>query len=41
VVVMLDGYQSNIGGTGAANGGPGPDVLLTVPSGLITTMATK
>jgi uncharacterized protein (TIGR03437 family) len=41
VVVMLDGYQSNVGGTGASNGGPGPDVLLTVPSGLITTMATK
>jgi uncharacterized protein (TIGR03437 family) len=41
VVVMLDGYQSNVGGTGASNGGPGPDVLLTVPSGLITTLATK
>ena len=41
VVVMLDGYQSNVGGTAGANGGPGPDVLLTVPTGLITTLATK
>jgi uncharacterized protein (TIGR03437 family) len=41
VVVMLDGYQSNIGGTAGSNGGPGADVTLTVPSGLITTMATK
>jgi len=38
---MLDGYQSNIGGTAGSNGGPGADVTLTVPSGLITTMATK
>jgi uncharacterized protein (TIGR03437 family) len=44
VVVKLDDYNSNIGGTSLPNGAPGPDELLTVSNGgngLITTIYVK
>jgi uncharacterized protein (TIGR03437 family) len=41
VVVLLDDYNSNIGGTPGPNGAPGPDQTLTVTNGLITTIYVK
>lgn len=42
VFVQMDGYFSNVGGNPTLeNGGPAPDVTLTVANGLITTLTTK
>jgi uncharacterized protein (TIGR03437 family) len=42
VIVLMDDYSSNVGGNPTlVNGGPAPDITLTVPNGLIPTMATK
>jgi uncharacterized protein (TIGR03437 family) len=41
VVVSLDDYNSNIGGTSLPSGAPGPDEPLLVSNGLITTIYVK
>jgi uncharacterized protein (TIGR03437 family) len=40
VLVTMYDYPSNYGGT-SANGGPGPDRQLTIPNGLVPTIAVK
>jgi uncharacterized protein (TIGR03437 family) len=40
VLVTMNDYPSNYGGTSAI-GGPGPDQQLTVPNGLVPTIAVK
>lgn len=41
VVVLMDDYHSNIGGTNTAQGGPGSDQDLTLANQLITTIYVK
>jgi len=41
VIVTMNDYPSNYGGTNAANGAPGYDQQLTPQNGLIPTIAVK
>jgi uncharacterized protein (TIGR03437 family) len=41
VLVTMDDYPSNFGGTNVAGGGPGPDQTLTVQNNLVPAIAVK